>query len=162
MAKGKYEEWLRPDGQLRLKGWARDGLSDEQIAKNMGINVSTLYTWKNKYNEISEALKENKDVADREVENALYKSATGYTVKLKKPVKVKTEKQLAGKGRIVEEHIEYIEEEIHVPPSNTAQIFWLKNRKPEVWRDKREVEENDPMVLSKAREILGGIDSVIE
>ena len=46
MAKGKYQEWLEPDGLLLLEGWARDGLSDEQIAHNMGIVTSTLYDWK--------------------------------------------------------------------------------------------------------------------
>ena len=45
MAKGKYEEWLEPEGLLKLQGWARDGLIDEQIAENMGIVPSTLYEW---------------------------------------------------------------------------------------------------------------------
>ena len=57
MAKGKYQEWLTPEGLLRIEGWARDGLIDEQIAHNMGINPATLYDWKKKYPEISEALK---------------------------------------------------------------------------------------------------------
>ena len=46
MAKGKYQQWLEPDSLIKLEGWARDGLTDEQIAHNMGINVSTLYVWK--------------------------------------------------------------------------------------------------------------------
>lgn len=75
MAKGKYMEWLQPEKLILLQGWARDGLSDEQIAHNMGINAATLYTWKNKYNKINEALKKGKEVADYEVENALYKAA---------------------------------------------------------------------------------------
>ena len=45
MAKGKYQEWLTKEGLLRLQGWARDGLSDEQIAANMGITDSTFYEW---------------------------------------------------------------------------------------------------------------------
>ncbi|MER2081245.1 MAG: hypothetical protein ABS876_06955 [Ruminococcus sp.] len=49
MAKGKYQKWLTPEGLLLLEGWARDGLSEEQIAKNMGINAVTLYRWKEKY-----------------------------------------------------------------------------------------------------------------
>ena len=49
MAKGKYQEWLTENGLLRLKGWATDGLNDEEIAEKMGIHVSTLYEWKNKY-----------------------------------------------------------------------------------------------------------------
>ena len=54
---GKYEYWLSQEGQVLLQGWARDGLTDEQIAKNMCISPSTLYEWKKKYSEISESLK---------------------------------------------------------------------------------------------------------
>lgn len=72
MAKGKYEYWLQNDQLIRMQGWARDGLTDEQIAHNMGIHVATLYEWKNKYHEINEALAETKEICDRAVENALY------------------------------------------------------------------------------------------
>ena len=72
---GKYEYWLSQEGQVLLQGWARDGLTDEQIAKNMCISPSTLYEWKKKYSEISESLKEGKEIADYLVENALFKNA---------------------------------------------------------------------------------------
>lgn len=49
MAKGKYQKWLEPEGLILLEGWARDGLTDEQIAKNMGITRKTLAEWKCKY-----------------------------------------------------------------------------------------------------------------
>lgn len=122
MAKGKYEYWLTPEGLIKLEGWARDGLTDEQIAQNIGIVESTLYEWKNKYSEISESLKKGKEVVDYEVENALLKRALGYTVK---------EEKLTKDGKVVE-----LERE--VPGDVTAQIFWLKNRKPDAWRDKPE------------------------
>lgn len=122
MAKGKYEYWLTPEGLIKLEGWARDGLTDEQIAQNIGINPATLYVWKNNYPEISESLKKGKEVVDYEVENALLKRALGYTVK---------EEKLTKDGEVVE-----LERE--VPGDVTAQIFWLKNRKPDAWRDKPE------------------------
>lgn len=122
MAKGKYEYWLTPEGLIKLEGWARDGLTDEQIAHNIGINPDTLYVWKNKYAEISESLKKGKEVVDYEVENALLKRALGYTVK---------EEKLTKDGEVIE-----LEREI--PGDVTAQIFWLKNRKPAEWKDKRE------------------------
>ena len=78
MAKGKYEYWLTEEGLLLLEGWARDGLTDEQIAHNIGISTSTLNNWKNKYVEILESLKRGKEVVDRQVENALLKRALGY------------------------------------------------------------------------------------
>ena len=78
MANGKYEQWLEPEGLTLLEGWARDGLTDEQIANNMGIVPSTLYAWKNKFKEISEALKRGKEVVDIQVENSLLTRAPGY------------------------------------------------------------------------------------
>lgn len=80
MAKGKYEKWLEPDSLILLEGWARDGLTDEQIAHNMGVAYSTLKDWKNKYSAISAALKKGKEVVDFEVENALYQAALSGNV----------------------------------------------------------------------------------
>lgn len=78
MAKGKYEYWLTEDGLTLLEGWARDGLTDEQIAEKLDIRRETLYAWKNKYPNISNALKKGKEVIDRQVENALLKRALGF------------------------------------------------------------------------------------
>lgn len=127
MAKGKYEYWITPEGLLKIEGWARDGLTDEQIAKNMGVSVSTLNNWKNKYVEILESLKRGKEVVDRLVENALLKRALGYSY-----TEITYEDGVETK-RVVKE----------VVPDTTAQIFWLKNRKPEDWRDKREITTDD-------------------
>ena len=134
--KGLYEEWITPDGLTRLEGWARDGLTDEQICQKIGIHVSTLCEWKNRFPQLSEAIKKGKAPVDIAVENALVKSALGYTIKVKEPIKVRVEKMKPGIGRVVEEHIEMVEREIDVPPNVTAQFFWLKNRRPDKWRDK--------------------------
>lgn len=75
IAKGKYQEWITEDGLILLREWARNGLTDEQIAGKIGISSSTFYCWKNKYSEISEALKENKEIADAKVVNAVYELA---------------------------------------------------------------------------------------
>ena len=130
MAKGKYQEWLEPEGLLKIEGWARDGLTDEQIATNIGIAYSTLRDWRDKYPALSAALKKGKEVVDRQVENALLQRALGY--------------------EYTETTREYVPElgEMHVTkkvtkqvaPDTTAQIFWLKNRKPQEWRDKRDVD----------------------
>lgn len=80
MAKGKYQKWLEPEGLLLLEGWARDGLTDEQIAQKMGISRKTLIDWKNKYSDICNTLKKGKEVADYAVENALYNAALSGNV----------------------------------------------------------------------------------
>jgi len=123
MAKGKYIEWLKPDNLLKLSAWARDGLSDVQIAEKIGIACSTLYAWQNTYSEFSEALKKGKEVADIEVENALFKRAIGYEVD-----ETTTEDGVITK--IVRKHIQ---------PEVGAIAFWLKNRKPKVWQDRQEL-----------------------
>ena len=80
MARGKFEYWLTEDGLTLLKGYARRGMNDEQIAAKMHIVPSTLYEWKKRFPEISEALKDGKDLPDIQVENALYEAAVGGNV----------------------------------------------------------------------------------
>ena len=154
MAKPKYEEWLTDDGLTRITGWARDGRTDEQIAHNMGINVKTLYDWKKKYDPISKALKESKDLVDRLVENALLKRALGYEYE-EITEELRFDKK-AGEMRMVETK----RQRKKVAPDTTAQIFWLKNRKPDEWRDRPEPTQDQ--ALNVAVEILGDIGSVIK
>ena len=137
----KYDRWLTEEGLLKITGWARDGLIDKQIAHNMGVSYTSLREWKNQFPAIAEALRKGKEVVDREVENALYKSAIGYTQTIRKPVKVKIVDYDPETGRKIRETESWkaVEEEIHVPPQVTAQIFWLKNRKPDQWREKNDL-----------------------
>ena len=75
MAKGMYKKWLESENLLLLQGWKYKGLTDEQIASNIGINVRTLGKWKAKYRQIGRALKRGKEHANYAVENALLKKA---------------------------------------------------------------------------------------
>lgn len=134
MAKGKYQEWLTPDGLLLLEGWGRDGLTDEQIARKIGINPATLYRWMERYSEISEAIKKGKAPVDFQVENALLKRALGYDYE-----EVVTE--VYGDGK---KHVKKIKR--HVPPDVGAAAFWLKNRKSSMWRDKPVDQQKDDAV----------------
>lgn len=137
MAKSKVDKWLTDEGLTLLECWARDGLTDEQIASNMNIHVSTLYSYQNKYSEISESLKKGKEVVDYEVENALLKRAMGYEY-------VDTIRET--KWNPSTEQFELVESKKvtkQVVPDTTAQIYWLKNRKPKQWRDKVDVDNTD-------------------
>jgi hypothetical protein len=243
VAKGKYEKWLTTEGLLQLEAWARNGLTDEQIAKNMGVSVATLYNYKKVHLEILESLKKGKEVVDIQVENALLKRALGYEyvevteerivdsgqVKRHGGQSELTEKEwqfaikyfnnqccycgteltestkdhiipLAKGGQLtasnivpccrqcnsskkdnnlddwytsqpffdkyrknkIEDYITLIalmesDSQIngkddklvitkqvtkHVSPETTAGIFWLKNRKPEIWRDRKDIDLN--------------------
>lgn len=129
MAKGKYQEWVTDEGILKIEGWARDGLTDKQIAHNIGVTEQTLNNWKNKYPSLFESLKRGKEVVDRQVENALLKRALGYNYE-----EVTEEESEDGfKRKVVYKH---------VSPDTTAQIFWLKNRKPAEWRDVKQIDGN--------------------
>lgn len=151
--KSDAEKWTEEDNLLRLEGWARSGLTDKQIAEEkIGVAESTFTGWKKRYPAIYDALKKGKAPVDIEVENATLKMALGYTVTLKKPMKVKTEKHLAGKGKIIEERVEYVDEEIYIAPNSVNQIFWLKNRMPDKWKDKPEA--RDETALNKLDQIL--------
>ena len=107
----KVKEWITPGNLTLLRGWARDGLTDVEIAHRIGISVRTFHRWK-KYEVMAEgpnqfpvknALKDGKEVIDYAVENVLLKKA------------------LEG--------------------DTTAMIFWLKNRRPDKWRDKAVIQE---------------------
>lgn len=91
-------DWLKnKDNLILLEGWARDGLTNEQIAHNIGIAESTFYEWQNTKSEFSETLKKGREIVDYEVENALRKKALS--------------------GNVI------------------ACIYWLKNRRPDKWRE---------------------------
>lgn len=140
----KAGEWLEPEKLLLLEDWARQGLFDEQIAKNMGISEATLYNYKRQYPEIKEALRKGKEVVDIEVENAMLKRAIGYTITI-------TEQKIDKDGFVHD-----LTRDLHIPGDVTAQIFWLKNRRRTQWRDKVEYESNTDE-LNKVKELLSKI-----
>ena len=135
-------------------------MTDEQIAQNIGISRSTLSLWKEKYSDISDTLKRGKDIVDREVENALYQKAMGITKTIRKPIKVKQVDYKDGKRLRETETVIMAEEEIFVPPDTVAQIFWLKNRKPDKWKDSPKDSANED-ALSKLDEVLKEIGGVV-
>lgn len=171
MAKGKYKEWLTPEGLLKLEGWARDGLTDKQIAENIGITEQTLNVWKKSYPSFSESLKRGKEVVDRQVENALLKRALGYTYNEDKYISMPmdeveySEKLFEYMNRYKLNHPEATDDELmliqdsfpktkeilaerkvkEVVPDTTAQIFWLKNRVREKWSDRQSIELSQPI-----------------
>ncbi len=148
MARGKYQEWLEEEKLALITGWARTGLTDEQIAKNMGIAYSTLREWRKKYPAISASLKKGKEVVDFEVENALYKRAIGYEYEEEKTYIQEVDGKVTKKKEVIKRH---------VPGDTTAQIFWLKNRKPKEWRNNPENQEN-----KNDRVIIKGADDLVD
>ena len=137
------------DNLIRIAAWTRDGLTEEQIAKNFGISYNTFKRAKKdpEYGElITTALIQTKDVVDMEVENMLLKRARGYEYD-----EVTEEYEM---GILVKRKVTHK----MVVPDTSAQIFWLKNRQPDKWRDRREVDNT--VALVKVDEVLGQIKGV--
>ena len=122
MAKSKWEEVK--EKLVLVEGWARDGLTDEQIANNLGISKTTFYKFKDEHSELSELLKKGKEVVDYQVENALLKNALEGNV--------------------------------------TAQIYWLNNRKPKQWKNKRENIESNSEEITRVEQLLNKIKEEVE
>ena len=125
--KEKYDSEVKPH-LLKISAWARDGLVDLDIAKNLDICEATFYKYKREKPEFAEALRVGKEEADILVENAMFKKAIGYAYD-----EVTYEKQ-------GDELVEVKRVKKEAAPDTTAQIFWLKNRKSADWRDKRHEE----------------------
>lgn len=133
MAKAKYEQWLQPENLTLIQGWRRDGLSDAQVAHNMGIARGTLHKWLGEYKALSDAYKKGSEVSTYEVENALYKSALGMEVTETELTEVKDMN-----GETVQKVLK--QRKRYIPPNLGSIIFILKNRRSDKWRDKREIE----------------------
>ena len=141
MATGKYQKWLEPENLTLIQGWRRDGLSDEQVAKNMGIRRSTLHAWIRTHKAISDAYKAGSEVSTYEIENAMYKAATGHFVTETE----QTETQ-APDGTVM---VVKKARKRYIPPSVGAQIFILKNRRSDIWKDKVFHENNSDGMLAQ-------------
>lgn len=132
MAKPKYEKWLEKENLILLEGWRRDGLTHEQIAKNMGIRRATLYRWCKEHRDLNDALKKGDEVAIYEIENALFKSALGHYAEEVERIETKD-----ANGDIVSTTVKGHRR--YIPPNTAAAIFILKNRRNMKWRDKPEI-----------------------
>lgn len=118
------------------------GATDIEIADFFEVDVRTLYRWKGEHEEFCQSLKAAKEVADERVERSLFSRANGYE---HDEVDIRV---LA--GEIVQTPIRKF-----YPPDTTAAIFWLKNRRPQEWRDKQEVEHGGTIQYQRIeREIV--------
>jgi hypothetical protein len=115
---------------LAVEYMARCGLTDKQMAEKLGINETTFNTYKKQHEKFFMSIKDGKKDADDLVERSLFERATGY--KNENAVKIFMP---AGADEPV-----YAPYTDHVAPDVTAQIFWLKNRRPEQWRDNSKME----------------------
>lgn len=139
--RSKYETNVKPRFD-EIKDWARSGMIEVDMAKQLGISEATFSNYKNRYPELLKLLQETKAVADGKVKNALFERAIGGIRHVRKIFKCKTvvyDPDTGKKIREVEE-LQSALEEIYIPPETAAICFWLKNRCSSEWRDKQEIE----------------------
>lgn len=130
MAKCKYND----NFPLLAEDYARRGMIDKEIMKKLGIAKTAYYKYQNEHAEFKEAIKRGKAPVDVEVENALLKRSKGYEYE-EDHVEYRPRKKGDKSGPSLIKRIKK-----QVAPDVTAIIFWLKNRRPELWRDKHELE----------------------
>lgn len=157
MNNGKYKKWLKDENLAKVTKWAKDGLFDCQIADKMGINKSTFYEWIKIYPEFSDAIKKGKEIADKEIVNALYKRALGYSYKEIR------EEYVTDDNGVIRDKDGKSTKEVTVthksePPNTAALIYWLNNRRPDEWSNKSKLDVDGNIniadVLAKARQRL--------
>jgi hypothetical protein len=112
------------------------GATDAETARFFNVSVPTLSSWAAIHEDFGAALQKGGAVADERVERSLYQRANGYSYESEKII------YDAKRGEVIRVPIV-----VHVPPDVTAQIFWLKNRDPKNWRDRREVGMDRPMTV---------------
>lgn len=119
---------------------AAAGETDKEICKALGIAECTFYVWKNRHPEFAEATSRAKDVANARIEAKAYELAMGSTIRKQQAYKLK---DIDGN-----ETVEVVDLEEELPPNERMIQFWLKNRNPDRWRDKQDVE------------LIGGVEFV--
>lgn len=121
---GKYEEKVLPR-LSEIAEWAKNGYTEEDVAKELGISYSGFRNYKKQHLELEGVLTENKKIADNAVRAALYRRATGYSYVNESKIRVD--------GKLVTNQ----KTTVHIEPDTQAAKFWLMNRDPENWKDRQ-------------------------
>lgn len=137
MAGGRPSKYNKDFHPKLARLLAEKGLIDKQIAEELGISEATITNWKKDHPEFLASLKAAKEEPDNKVERSLFERATGYVNK--NAVKI-----FMPAGAEEPVYAPYVE---HIAPDVTACIFWLKNRRPDRWRDKQELEHSGSVVI---------------
>lgn len=139
-------ETLSMDSKLdSVKGWSLQGSTDEDIYTMLGVSEKTFYDWKRKYPQFAQALKKGKYISNGELLNSAFVQSTGFMYIENLAVKVKdyawfTNPQTNEAELKQIEKVEIVPVEKYQPPNPTMNIFMLKNRMPEEYKDKHEVD----------------------
>lgn len=148
--KSKYETVVKPNLEL-IEGWLLNGITEREIARRLRIAHSTFQAYKRQFPDFSDRLKKGRELADIRVENALFRAAVGFEYE-----EISTE---YAENKDSKSSKKVVKTKRFVPGNVTAQIFWLKNRRPDKWRDRKEIDTNlsTPEDIQKFRELLNSM-----
>lgn len=132
--KSKLEHWLKEENLTKIKDWMQDGCTLTDLATRMGISRATLRSWRAKHQELDDAINEGAIPADDGAENSLYKRVTGMTVTERHYEERYCKETQQFEKVLVKEVVK------ELPPDTKACIYWLQNRRPDKWKDKREID----------------------
>ena len=141
LAGNRHRSKHNPNGMVdelliqQVRTLSEKGFTQREIASFFKVGLSTLEYWLKNKPELKQAVKEGREIADAKVERALYEKATGF--------KIKEMKVFSHEGMIISEEFDK-----ELPPDTGAAIFWLKNRKPEMWADTQRVSMNHSGTLN--------------
>lgn len=121
------------------------GATDSDLAKFFNVCEATINNWKNDYPEFLESIKRGKYEADANVADRLYQRALGF-------------EHDSEEIKVVDGGIERVPIRKVYPPDPTSIIFWLKNRQPDKWRDKQEVENKHEGEIVITRRVISQND----
>lgn len=145
----RYETLHIADRLDSIAGWAKEGLTDEEIGKQLGVTRQTIYSWKGRYPAFAKALKKGATEANGEILNSAFRQACGFFMTVKEPIKVKTERIDEKTGRLIkEERVEIKEYEKYFEPNPRMTQFMLMNRLPEKYKDKPVAAEDNKIVVT--------------
>jgi transcriptional regulator with XRE-family HTH domain len=148
----KWIELNMDDKLDSVRGWAKNGSTDEDIAKMLGISTALYYQWKKEKIEFMEAIKKGKEVANGELLNSAFTQSVGFFYKEQQTFKVKDYKLFGDELKQIE-RLETVEVEKFSPPNPTMNIFMLKNRLPSDYRDKHELDVDATMSIKIEGEV---------
>lgn len=146
-------DWARPQGAALLATWSASGSTVAQIASRIGVTVSTLRRWRATHVEIARALDEADDLATTKVEAALYRRALGFDTEETTTTITEGPLGTTEQTKVVVRH---------VAPDVKAATFWLKNRAPDRWSDRTEVEHTINIMEEQATELMSVMDTALD
>lgn len=157
----RYKQLVEPRLE-EITSWARDGVTEAEMAERLGISYSSFKNYKNINLSFLSALKKSKEHYDNQVIEALHKNTLGGIVELKVPIKIKkTFFNEYGKKEREEEEIIYATTQEYIKPDTMAQIYWLNNRQAQKWKNKPISEEKEDSE-EKLDELITSLDNHVK